>query len=238
MPYSFVPQDIEDTGLYCDFSSEFLDGDEDKVQPVKREFPKDYQIDDGQEIGSVIEPGLVVALKDAVVLDTTYIPTKKKLFPNKGPVEVFFKSLPCFVPREGLHYMACEAFKNMVEELEPAVHQFFPIDLYGPDDKLYTRRYHFQVLNRVAFVDKEKSVFELYGGRLKAGNNGYGPIYYDDEAVRGLHMWRDRYYGGHIIFVSDILGEKMIEAGFKGMELRKVKESPYPVPEKYLEQGS
>lgn len=234
MPYSFSNQSMQESGQKVDFTARFLDGDELKVQPINRDYKKDYRVDDGVPIMGVFDPGLATALNDSVPLDTTYLPTKKEVTPNSGSNKDFFKYLPCFAAGGGVHYMVCETFKQLVEELEPGVHRFFPIDLYGPDGKLYSRRYYFQILNRVAFLDKERSDFDVSRGVMEMGNIGYGPIYYDHQAVEGLHLWRDRYYGRNGVFVSDELAQRIMEANLKGVQLNLVKDRPYPVPEKYL----
>ena len=236
MPYALGYQRLEDTGLVCDFTSQFLDGDKRKVKPVKHDLKKDFHIDDGQPIFSVITHGLSGALREAVPLETQFIPTKKELAPEDKSVSLrtFFNSLPCFVAGGGMNYMACEAFREMVEDLEPGVHQFFPIDIYGTDGKIYARRYYFQILNRVAFLDKEKSEFKMVGSGLELGHYGYGPLYFDFDAVKSLHLWRDKYFGGSVVFFSDELAQRMLDSNLRGIQIIKTKDRPHPVPEKYL----
>lgn len=236
MPYSLAHQKLEDTGLVCDFTSRFLDGDKKNVKPVKHDFHEDFRIDDGQPIRSVRRGGLSAALEEGVRLETQFIPTKKELVPVDKSVslQTFFDSLPCFTAGGGRNYMVCEAFREMVEDLESDVHQFFPIDIYGTDGKIYARRFYFQILNRATFLDKKKSEFEMGPTGIDPGHYGYGPIYYDFNAVKPLHMWRDIYYGGQRRFVSDELAQRMLDANLSGICINKVKECPYPVPEKYL----
>jgi len=130
-------------------------------------------------------------------------------------------------------------FRAAVEELEPGLHQFFPIRIRrpkggpilrldgreaGPDD--------FFLINCLSVVDCV--IPELCSRLVAAKRQPNGSVYFSAresnvvisrEAVAGRHLWHSKTDGvsGHF-FISDDLRRCFVERGLKGFVVRDVQE--------------
>lgn len=59
-----------------------------------------------------------------------------------------------------------DRFKEIVEQLEPGVHQFLPVEFVDVEGNHLAHRWFFIVCNRIDSVDREHSTFVLWKGKI------------------------------------------------------------------------
>jgi hypothetical protein len=143
----------------------------------------------------------------------------RKIKPEFVPTKILWESGPnrisdYFTPRT----IPCvsERMKSVIEQVEPGVHQFFPVDVVGKNGDLLAKHYFFIVCNRLDSIDREAMPYELIGGRW----NGAGPlnvIIYNRRQIGGAHVWIDKYVG--TITVSNALAGALKKAKLTSLEI-------------------
>ncbi|WP_284162950.1 DUF1629 domain-containing protein [Frigidibacter sp. SD6-1] len=127
------------------------------------------------------------------------------------------------------------AMKEIIERLEPGVHQFWPMTVSMPKDQVYPRDFHGLVIHRHlnAFLpeasDRECwSGGEIYPGvilyRIRESKAGCAGIALSKAVTGGAHLWRDQQITGGQIFMSDALQAEIAKAGLRMPKQYKVKE--------------
>lgn len=128
-----------------------------------------------------------------------------------------------------------EKAKATIEQLEPGVHQFFPVEYRDKDGRPSSIRYWFVPCNRIDSVDRSRSNMVLRHGRqwmspknasrlgeILPGNVDVGkPAAYvfNLKAIAGRHIWRDKHIGGATCFISDAMGDAFKLANLTGLKL-------------------
>jgi hypothetical protein len=124
-------------------------------------------------------------------------------------------------------------FRDLVEQFEPGVHQFLPVDLYYSDQhsEPFDRFYWFVCCQLIDSLDPEHTTLTWRGGDyneyFKGLRDGYW--YFDSDvtppqkavfslkAIGDRHLWRDPYYYRSMgVFCSSAFGNAMVEAGLTG----------------------
>lgn len=129
------------------------------------------------------------------------------------------KALASFIQLNVRLLAVDEALKNIIERLEPGVHQFWPIQIMIPKDDEYPTRYFGIVIRR--FLDSflpEKSDEGSYDFQ----GAGYYPKYPQKQYYNGLamsqtvigsaHLWRDNNLRSPQILISDELLAEITKA--------------------------
>ncbi len=110
---------------------------------------------------------------------------------------------------------------ELLERLEPGVHQFFPIELKAKDGRLLSSDYHTIVIRnyRDSFVsDPEKLAedFSYYSNpnstALVRDARQYRKFRFEREKILGAHLWRERFFNEKLTFFSDELHRLIIES--------------------------
>ena len=137
------------------------------------------------------------------VLRADYIPERDR--PVDNPDISFTSGAPCLSARA----------RDMIESLEPGIHQFFPIDIYDTNGVIREpRRY---ILNGCQCVD---AIVEGKHSIRKDGTRFYyitprRPVKIRKNVVSKLHLWRDKQAADSRCFISDKLYEKIAAAGYR-----------------------
>ena len=141
------------------------------------------------------------------VLHADYVP-EANYTPDNPDISYISGEAPC----------VSVAIRDMIEALEPNVHQFFPVDIYGVDGVIREpRRYFLNVCQRVdAIVEGNYSVLDD-GERLYYASS-LNPLKIRRQDVSHLHLWRDKHLSGGI-FVSDALYRQIADAGYGAFDL-------------------
>jgi hypothetical protein len=198
--------------------SELLDGDLSKVRPV------DETPDGGTQPGnSLLSFGRHVL--------TEHLPTRVRWKEDDG------RPMPDF---EGLYVLnVSERAKALIEQFEPGVHQFVPVDFCDKDNRFLEHRYFLFCGNRIDSLDHDKTTFVLKKypkssrwvnprDLLRRGETDLIPAHIDPNAtpkfvfscaqIGGAHMWVDKYIDGSK-WISDELAQAIKDGGFTGVKL-------------------
>jgi hypothetical protein len=106
-----------------------------------------------------------------------------------------------------------------LETLEPSIHQFFPVEIYGVDGIIREPRCY--LLNICQLVDAivEGRYAVLNNGRRLYRASSRSPIKIRRPDVSNLHLWRDRRLAYQHFLVSDVLYRKIADAGYGAFDL-------------------
>jgi len=150
------------------------------------------------------------------------IPTKLK---RGGPNVKRAKLLDVNRKTGGLD-LVCQKFKDIVEEFEPDIHQFFPMEYYDAKGKEKIGEGFWMIIcqrldtlhDTLCFPPRNEKGFmdefnEVYKNRDKALDR----MVFSKEKVVGHHMWHDKFVAGPANLFSDELGSRLIEADFSGL---------------------
>jgi hypothetical protein len=142
------------------------------------------------------------------VLRADYVPEEGNA-PDNPDISFVTGGAPCLSP----------AVRDLIEALEPGVHQFFPVDTHGVDGKMREpRRYLLNACQLVdAIVDGRYSVSNV-GSRLYRASSR-NPIKIRRQDVSNLHLWRDRRLAYQEFLVSDVLYRQIADAGYGAFDL-------------------
>jgi hypothetical protein len=126
-------------------------------------------------------------------------------------------------------------FRDLVEQFEPSLHQFLPVDMFNAKDATqpFDRFYWFVCCTLIDSLDRNHTTItfdgfydEIYDGMRR------GSWYYDHsvtpsqkavfslKAIGERHLWRDPYYTRDYVNSSDAFGDALIAAGLTGFGLR------------------
>lgn len=119
--------------------------------------------------------------------------------------------------------LVSDAFKEIVEELEPGVHQFFPMELYVGDEFQRTD-YFFNICNRLDTMDRELSFpINARGFFRPMGRDDYRLVF-SKEKIGNHHAWRDKFVPGGATYFSNTLAQRLKEAGITGLRFNEREE--------------
>lgn len=171
-----------------------LDGDIKKIKPV------DVTQDGGIEI-------LPIRGKFGRPLEPAHIPTKIQI---DGPKRELTDL------REGLAFFVDEKFKDVVESLEPGVHQFFPVEFVWKDGSHAADRFWFVPCYRLDSVDRKSTTFEFRSIWYLDGDANKRLVF-NRSQIGERHIWMDKYISGSSgVWISSMLKAALDEADVTG----------------------
>lgn len=162
-----------------------------------------------------------------------------RVLPGSGPKKFLWKSkskLPpdyAFGNNEAM--LVSSRFRDLVEQFEPGVHQFLPVDMFNAKDasEPFDRFYWFVCCTLIDSLEPDHTTLtfdgfydEIYNGMRR------GSWYYDSSvtppqkavfslnAIGDRHLWRDPYRARGYVHCSNPFGEALIAAGLTGFGLR------------------
>jgi hypothetical protein len=114
--------------------------------------------------------------------------------------------------------------REMIEGLEPDIHQFFPVDMFDVRGAIREpRRYIVNVCRLVdAIVDGTSS--PRTGGGLLYHVSSLNRVSVRRDRIAGLHVWRDKQTSPRTVFVSDTLYDEMSVAKIGAFDLAAAEE--------------
>ena len=149
-------------------------------------------------------------------------------FVGKAPLGSFMGGRICMVN---------EALKGIIERLEPGVHQFFPIEIRTPHNKIkiYPEPYYTIVIGQYLdsfspehsddyFYHMSGSRYQhRYGYTLKETKEVMASLAFSAAAFGNAHLWRER--GFHdLICMSDELEAEIVKAELRFPKCYRMKE--------------
>jgi hypothetical protein len=148
------------------------------------------------------------------------------ILPHEVPVEFeterSYLSLASTIKTENQLIAVDENLKNLIEEFEPDVHQFWPIRILMPKDKAYPQQYYGlrigQFIESFIPVEGTHRADDSAGGPYLA--NGYDKAAYmklqfSGERIGNAHLWREPQLLRPNIFISDSLQAAILERGLR-----------------------
>ena len=141
-----------------------------------------------------------------------------------------------------------ERAKALIEQFEPGVHQFIPVDYVNGKGEVIEKRYFLQVCNRIDSVDEEHTTFvketriNQFGNQyttwwsaknlIRWGSGNVIPSHITTETppkyvfnaaqIGKCQLWHDKYIPEFVMpWMSDALGEAMIAAKLTGVDPRR-----------------
>lgn len=128
-------------------------------------------------------------------------------------------------------YLVNEALKTIIERLEPEVHQFFPIEIRTPHNKIkiYPEPYYIfvisQYLDSFSAKNSDDSFYRVSGNRYRHDETkeAMTSLAFSKAAIGKAHLWLER--GFHdLICLSDQLEAEIITAGLRFPKHYRMKE--------------
>jgi hypothetical protein len=174
------------------------------------------------------QSNLKIAADDPLLLDELAAPIgipllQKPPFPLSLQIKKMSGPLPDKLPNDPLGEVN-SAIKNKIEQIEPGVHQFFPVDVFLPDGSKDEPRWWMKVCNRVDAVALEQceDVYEYRPKPEQYPNWMYYRSNWDKrtkiavhkDRVAGKAMWYDWRIQKN--FFSEELGQYFIDNGIRG----------------------
>jgi hypothetical protein len=155
-------------------------------------------------------------------------PIQKHESPHSFDTEKGQKELGSLIMLNSKILAVDDVLKSVIDQLEPGVHQFYPIEIKMPRGILYPKQYYTLVIGQYfdAFsVDdsKPESISRHASGAI------YKPFPSNGLAVRkavfgNAHLWRDRSFGEELTCFSDELKVEIDKAGLRLPKHYKLKE--------------
>ena len=153
------------------------------------------------------------------------------LAPHEQPTEYRiprrYKSLASMIELVSRLIAVDEPLKNIIESLEPGVHQFWPIRITMPKDEVYPTQYYGLVIRQFfdSFSPDQSSQgsWSLYEGRngyrrysaMNETKTGFSQLAMNSNVFGSAHLWRERFLSRPNIIFSDALQAKIAEAGLR-----------------------
>jgi len=125
--------------------------------------------------------------------------------------------------------------KSIIEELEPDVHQFFPVQVVGKKKEPLDERWLWNVCNRIDSVDREHTTWIQPRGKRWFHPDRVRPedlpedydrsvppkIVFSTERIGSAHFWRDPNLKRRDLYCSQSAGDALLSEAFTGLELAK-----------------
>jgi hypothetical protein len=163
-----------------------------------------------------------------------------RVLPDSGPKKFLWKSktkLPpdyAFGNNEAM--LVSSRFRDLVEQFEPGLHQFLPVDMFNAKDATqpFDRYYWFVCCTLIDSLDPDHTTLEWKGfydqltdcglrrGLWSYQHSETNPpkAVFSLKAIGERHLWRDPYYTRDYVNSSDAFGDALIAAGLTGFGLR------------------
>lgn len=195
---------------------EFIDGREDQIRLV----------DETPEIGlsakKIQNQNRTTFLLGRPVL-AEKVPTKLAWMSKGGPDDYFSpRGFPC----------VSDAFRRLIEHLEPNVHQFFPLEVLNRRDEHIVNCWLWVVCQRIDSLDRAETTMVLYNNSVWLSpnvaykeqddankyKNFKAKIVFNSSQIAGRHFWRDSFLIQGL-WCSGAAAELIQEAGLVGIKL-------------------
>jgi hypothetical protein len=117
--------------------------------------------------------------------------------------------------------LVSDRFRRIIEDFEPAKHQFFPVEFVGPGEKRIANMWIMVVCTRLDAADRERTTMKLNYFWSGDGAPPNAKLVISEAAIAGHHIWCDK----HLMdgpLVSSELGEALMAAEISGLKLSAV----------------
>ena len=130
-----------------------------------------------------------------------------------------------------------EKARTLIEQWEPGVHQFVPIDFVDGDGEILEHRYALVIGNRLDAVDRQHTTFVLLWGKIWRSAKEVASdfpqdlppnidlsvpskIVFSKNQIGSAHLWRDMHIDMGGPFVSEDFAAALRSSGLTGLDLK------------------
>jgi hypothetical protein len=166
------------------------------IQPKDYE-PKTLQLEDPAQDGGLYV-GYDRSLLSGRRVKREGLPTRVR-WSDKRPVPDFQIS---YAPT----MIVSQLFRDVVEHVEPGVHQFEPVEYVGKDGVHVANMFVFVICNRIDSVDRERTTMYRFKNFWQAaGPTGGSRLVFNAAQVGDHHLWIDKYLPDFRLASSDFV---------------------------------
>lgn len=109
--------------------------------------------------------------------------------------------------------------RDVIEGLEPGVHQFLPVEYFDVEGAPIEKRWFLIVGNRIDSVDRDHSRMRLAKGIMWTSNDVDNPrLVFNEQQAAGTHLWQDKHLTSGP-YLSDVLADQLQNGGLSGLRL-------------------
>lgn len=153
---------------------------------------------------------------------------------ERVPTRIKWKSAQPLYDYLTPHGATCisEEFRQLVEQLEPGVHQFLPLEMVDAKGNHLADHWIWVPLNRLDSVDREHTTMIRHGQlwatpshfrdhELPPGYDRTQPVrmVFSTQQIGSHHFWRDRHVIGGDLFCSNHAAQAVMDAAMIGVKL-------------------
>lgn len=141
-------------------------------------------------------------------LDETFVPRRIKVDgPRRTLTDVY----------DGLGFLVNDKFREILEELEPNVHQFIPIELFWQDGSKAADKFWFVPCNRIDSLDRDHTTLP-FGNRIWFQGQG-GTYVFSRAKIGNRHAWVDKHLpAADYVIISDEFHRRLLASGVTGLD--------------------
>ena len=119
-------------------------------------------------------------------------------------------------------------YKDLIEQHEPGVHQFVPVDMcYNKSADPFDRYYWFVICTPLNSIDPDHTTWTWVGnyselrGRWNFDHDAVPKqkIVFSLDAIGDHQIWRDPYAGSQMVYCSDAFGEALQQSDLTGVSM-------------------
>lgn len=151
------------------------------------------------------------------------LPIQPHEWPTEYVFEKQYKKPASLIKLPNRIYAVEEKLRDVIERLEPGVHQFHPIQMELPKGVEHPIRFHIMVVGRwlnsfsLAQSDK-RGLRDIDSGSpwvFPDTKENYAGVAMVESAIDGAHIWRERALRDADFFISDKLKEEITKIGLR-----------------------
>lgn len=153
----------------------------------------------------------------------TLDPVKDALFPSEFCTVKSYKKLGSLITLNSRILAVDAQFRALIEELEPGIHQFWPIKISMPRNKVNPEQYYGLRIGQ--FRDtfnpdhSDSSCYNISGYETYRGiapvKKVITGLALSKDAIGGAHLWREKKLTQPDIFLSETLQARAMDAGLR-----------------------
>lgn len=151
------------------------------------------------------------------------LPVQPHEWPAEYVYEKAYKRHASIVEFSNRMYAAEDALREIIERLDPGVHQFNPVRVLLPKGVAHPVTFHMMIvgrwLNSFSLADSEPTSLqdvETTAPRVFPDNKkGFGGVAMQASVIGGAHFWREKSLGRPTFLLSDVLKAEVGKAGLR-----------------------
>lgn len=180
------------------------------IEPKDYE-PKKLQLEDPAQDGGFYV-GYDRSLKSGRRVKCDGLPTRVR-WSDHRPV-------PDFQISDAPTMFVSERFRDVVEHVEPGVHQFEPVEYVGKGGSHVANMFVFVICSRIDSVDRERTtMYRFHHFWQAAGPTGGSRLVFNAAQVGDHHLWIDKYLPDFTLASSHFV-DAARDAGLVGVSFR------------------